>query len=99
MLTGGALLHGTVGVSGAKNAALPILCASLLTPDPLALTNVPDLRDVATARRLLEKMGVTAEADSARHALTLQARTLTGHTASYDLVKTCLLYTSDAADE
>ncbi|MBK8740533.1 MAG: UDP-N-acetylglucosamine 1-carboxyvinyltransferase [Betaproteobacteria bacterium] len=88
VLTGGAPLHGVVGVSGAKNAALPILCASLLTPDPLALTNVPDLRDVATARRLLEKMGVTAEADPARHALTLQARTLTGHTASYDLVKT-----------
>jgi UDP-N-acetylglucosamine 1-carboxyvinyltransferase len=60
----------------------------LLTPDPLALTTGPDRRDVAPARRLLEKMGVTAEADPARHALTLQARTLTDHTASYDLVKT-----------
>ena len=54
MLTGGASLHGVVGVSGAKNAALPILCASLLTPDPLVLTNVPARRDVATARVLLE---------------------------------------------
>jgi UDP-N-acetylglucosamine 1-carboxyvinyltransferase len=88
ILTGGNPLHGEVSVSGAKNAALPILCASLLTPDPLELTNVPNLRDVETACALLEKMGVAAEADPARHALTLQARTITGHTAAYDLVKT-----------
>jgi UDP-N-acetylglucosamine 1-carboxyvinyltransferase len=88
ILTGGNPLHGEVSVSGAKNAALPILCASLLTPDPLELTNVPNLRDVETACALLEKMGVAAEADPARHALTLQARTITGYTAAYDLVKT-----------
>lgn len=88
VITGGAPLRGEISVSGAKNAALPILCASLLAPDPLVLTNVPDLRDVSTACALLERMGVVVEADPARHALTLQARTITGHTAPYDLVKT-----------
>ena len=55
VITGGAPLQGEVSVSGAKNAALPILCASLLAPDPLVLTNVPNLRDVATTCALLEK--------------------------------------------
>jgi UDP-N-acetylglucosamine 1-carboxyvinyltransferase len=88
VITGGTQLRGEVRISGAKNAALPILCASLLGPDPLVLTNVPKLRDVSTACALLAEMGVTAEADTARQALTLQARAITGHTASYDLVKT-----------
>jgi UDP-N-acetylglucosamine 1-carboxyvinyltransferase len=88
VITGGAPLRGEVSVSGAKNAALPILCASLLAPDPLVLTNVPSLRDVSTTCTLLERMGVLVEADPARHALTMQARTITGHTAPYDLVKT-----------
>jgi UDP-N-acetylglucosamine 1-carboxyvinyltransferase len=88
VITGGKPLRGEVSVSGAKNAALPILCASLLAPDPLVLTNVPNLRDVSTTCALLGQMGVLAEADPERHALTLQARAITGHTASYDLVKT-----------
>ena len=88
VIMGGAPLKGEVSISGAKNAALPILCASLLASDPLVLTNVPNLRDVSTACALLEQMGGVVEADPARHALTLQARCITGHTASYDLVKT-----------
>jgi UDP-N-acetylglucosamine 1-carboxyvinyltransferase len=88
VITGGGPLRGEVSVSGAKNAALPILCASLLAPDPLELTNVPRLRDVSTTCTLLERLGVAIEANPAEHALTLQTRSITGHTASYDLVKT-----------
>ena len=88
VITGGAALHGEVSISGAKNAALPILCASLLSTDPLELINVPNLRDVATACALLARLGVKVDKDPARHALTLQARDITGYTAAYDLVKT-----------
>jgi UDP-N-acetylglucosamine 1-carboxyvinyltransferase len=59
-IRGGVPLAGEVRVSGAKNAALPILCAALLTDEPLALSNVPRLRDVATMLALLERMGVAA---------------------------------------
>jgi UDP-N-acetylglucosamine 1-carboxyvinyltransferase len=60
-ITGGVPLQGEVRVSGAKNAALPILCAALLTSEPLVLTNVPKLNDVRTMRSLLAQMGVHAE--------------------------------------
>ena len=53
VIAGGRPLAGSVRISGAKNAALPILCASLLTAQPLTFTNLPDLRDVATLLRLL----------------------------------------------
>ncbi|MEO8137404.1 MAG: UDP-N-acetylglucosamine 1-carboxyvinyltransferase [Betaproteobacteria bacterium] len=88
IITGGAKLEGELRVSGAKNAALPIMCASLLTPEPLVLENVPSLRDVATACALLKQMGAAAERDPAKHSVILQARTITDSTASYDLVKT-----------
>ena len=88
VITGGTQLRGEARISGAKNAALPIICASLLTPEPLALTNVPNLRDVSTTCVLLRKMGVTVEPDPSSHSLTLQASAITDHTASYDLVKT-----------
>ena len=57
-IDGGVALDGEVRVSGAKNAALPILCAALLTPEPLTLSNVPALNDVRTMRALLAQMGV-----------------------------------------
>src|SRR5919205_28816 len=57
LIEGGTPLQGEVRVSGAKNAALPILCASLLTPEPLTLTNVPRLNDVRTMQMLLSQMG------------------------------------------
>ena len=60
-IDGGARLEGEVGVSGAKNAALPILCAALLTPEPMVLSNVPRLNDVRTMQALLGQMGVKAE--------------------------------------
>jgi UDP-N-acetylglucosamine 1-carboxyvinyltransferase len=86
LISGGNRLSGEVRVSGAKNAALPILCASLLTPGPLTLTNVPRLRDVATILRLLRQMGV--EVEQGRSELTISARELTRLEAPYDLVKT-----------
>ena len=53
-------LKGTVEISGAKNAALPIMAASLLTAEPLDLANVPDLADIASTQRLLQHLGVSA---------------------------------------
>ncbi len=60
-IVGGAPLRGDVRISGAKNAALPIMCASLLTAESLRLTNVPDLHDVVTMRKLLQQKGMAAE--------------------------------------
>ena len=60
-IRGGARLAGEVTVSGAKNAALPILAASLLTADELIVDNVPQLQDVSTTLKLLKQMGVAAE--------------------------------------
>jgi UDP-N-acetylglucosamine 1-carboxyvinyltransferase len=57
--------RGTIAVSGAKNAALPILCAALLTEEPLALSHVPHLNDVRTMRTLLAQMGVRIEEPAA----------------------------------
>ena len=61
-ISGGRPLEGEVAVSGAKNAALPIMCAALLTEKPLALSNVPRLMDVATMAKLLGRMGVRRRA-------------------------------------
>jgi UDP-N-acetylglucosamine enolpyruvyl transferase len=58
IIEGGAPLRGEIAISGAKNAALPILCASLLSAEPLVLENVPALEDVATTIKLLKQMGV-----------------------------------------
>jgi UDP-N-acetylglucosamine 1-carboxyvinyltransferase len=85
-ITGGVPLQGEVRVSGAKNAALPILCAALLTSEPLVLTNVPKLNDVRTMRSLLAQMGVRAE--GAGSALTLSAADIDWPLAPYEMVKT-----------
>jgi UDP-N-acetylglucosamine 1-carboxyvinyltransferase len=85
-ITGGHRLSGEFMVSGAKNAALPILCASLLTREPLLLERVPRLQDVRTMRRLLASLGVRATDSSA--GLELDSAGLDSHEASYDLVKT-----------
>ena len=63
VIEGGVPLSGEVRVSGAKNATLPILCASLLTTEPLILTNVPHLRDVTTMLTLLGQLGVSISVD------------------------------------
>jgi UDP-N-acetylglucosamine 1-carboxyvinyltransferase len=85
-ITGGRPLAGEIGVSGAKNAALPIMCAALLTPKPLELANVPGLRDVSTMARLLGEMGVAVERSEGK--VVLQAKAIREPTASYELVKT-----------
>ncbi len=85
-ITGGRPLEGALAVSGAKNAALPIMCASLLTAQPLELGNVPRLMDVATMAKLLSQMGV--EVSRSEQNVTLKASSIKDPTASYDLVKT-----------
>jgi UDP-N-acetylglucosamine 1-carboxyvinyltransferase len=86
LIDGGARLDGAVDISGAKNAALPILCAALLTPEPVVLTNVPRLNDVRTMQALLGQMGVAAERDNGT--LTLSAKSIDWPLAPYELVKT-----------
>ncbi|QQE06669.1 UDP-N-acetylglucosamine 1-carboxyvinyltransferase [Cupriavidus sp. ISTL7] len=79
-------LRGEIRVSGAKNAALPILCASLLTGDTLTLRNVPGLHDVRTMLALLRQMGVRIGQDGAQ--LSLDAAQIVSPEAPYDMVKT-----------
>jgi UDP-N-acetylglucosamine 1-carboxyvinyltransferase len=86
LIHGGEPLSGEVAVSGAKNAALPILCAGLLVPGALELDNVPQLQDVATTLKLLERMGVRTGRQGSR--VTLDASSVTDVEAPYDLVKT-----------
>ncbi|MFO1301699.1 MAG: UDP-N-acetylglucosamine 1-carboxyvinyltransferase [Burkholderiaceae bacterium] len=85
-IEGGRPLHGEIAVSGAKNAALPILCAGLLTAAPFALGNVPQLHDVATTLKLLRRLGVKAERDGER--VLLDAGGVASVEAPYELVKT-----------
>ena len=87
LIRGGKPLRGQVSVSGAKNAALPILCASLLTSDPVRISNVPRLRDIGTCMRLLGSLGVQCFWQGANE-LALRAEEVTEPVASYDLVKT-----------
>ena len=87
LIQGGRALSGEVAISGAKNAALPILCASLLTADPLHLTNVPHLNDISTMLRLLGDMGVGVTMDGV-DGLALNGGGLNNPVASYEMVKT-----------
>lgn len=87
LVRGGRALNGEVLISGAKNAALPELCAALLTDQPVTLHNVPQLQDVATMLKLIRNMGVTAErADDGT--VSLDAGALNHPEAPYELVKT-----------
>jgi UDP-N-acetylglucosamine 1-carboxyvinyltransferase len=87
LIRGGRQLRGEVPVSGAQNAALPELCAALLTEEPVVLHNVPRLQDVATMLKLVRNMGVAAERDD-NGTVRLDARDLTNPEAPYELVKT-----------
>jgi UDP-N-acetylglucosamine 1-carboxyvinyltransferase len=87
LITGGRPLAGEVRVSGAKNAALPIMCAALLTDQPLELDNVPQLMDVRTMAKILALMGVEVGTQTNGH-LELQAGTIKDPVAGYELVKT-----------
>lgn len=86
VVQGGFPLRGEVRISGAKNAALPIMCASLLTSDVLQLSNMPDLHDIATMRKLLEQMGVKAVVQGDE--MTLHGAHVDKLEAPYDMVKT-----------
>ncbi|HEX7557611.1 MAG TPA: UDP-N-acetylglucosamine 1-carboxyvinyltransferase [Usitatibacter sp.] len=85
-IQGGVALSGEVRVAGAKNAALPILAACLLTSDAMRITNLPRLNDVRTMVKLLERMGV--KASEGEHHAQLRADAITEPFAPYDLVKT-----------
>src|SRR6185295_9694079 len=85
-IVGGRPLRGELPVSGAKNAALPILAGTLLAHGPVSLTNVPQLNDIATTIKLLKRMGVTIAQQGDR--LEVDASTINEFTAPYELVKT-----------
>ena len=93
-IRGGTPLRGTIQIGGAKNAALPLMAASLLTDDTLTLSNVPDLADIATLASLLAQLGVAVSIDSAAanggnagRVLSLYAGKIASTTAPYDLVR------------
>ena len=79
VITGGARLKGEIAISGAKNAALPLLCAALLTKEPVTFTNVPRLNDIGTMLKLLAQMGVKVSRDEA-------GASLDGETVTLDAV-------------
>ncbi|HEY4679625.1 MAG TPA: UDP-N-acetylglucosamine 1-carboxyvinyltransferase, partial [Candidatus Angelobacter sp.] len=87
VIQGGVPLTGEVRISGAKNAALPILCAALLTGDTLRVQNIPHLRDVTTTLSLLAQMGVEISLDE-KLGVGLSAAKLHNLSAPYELVKT-----------
>ena len=87
LIRGGQPLHGRIDVSGAKNAALPILAATLLTPEPVTVRNVPHLRDVATTITLLQSMGVEVTMDESLN-IEVSAADVGRRVAPYELVKT-----------
>src|SRR6266446_3401337 len=90
-IKGGVPLEGVIPIGGAKNAALPLMAASLLTPETLTLTNVPVLADIATMANLLAQHGVAVtrgeEGADSGHVLELSAGHITSSTAPYDLVR------------
>ncbi len=87
LIRGGRQLQGEVRISGAKNAALPELCAALLTDEPVVLRNVPRLQDVATMLTLIRNMGVQVERDES-DTVRIDAASLSSPEAPYELVKT-----------
>jgi UDP-N-acetylglucosamine 1-carboxyvinyltransferase len=87
LIRGGRTLNGEVSIAGAKNAALPEICATLLSAEPLTLLNVPSLKDVSTMLKLLRNMGVKADLNG-DGTLVLDAGEITSPEAPYELVKT-----------
>jgi UDP-N-acetylglucosamine 1-carboxyvinyltransferase len=86
VIRGGRRLEGEVAISGAKNAALPELCAALLTAEPVLLSNVPRLHDVLTTAKLLSGLGAGIDHDG--DVMTVDPRSVNSHVAPYELVKT-----------
>jgi UDP-N-acetylglucosamine 1-carboxyvinyltransferase len=88
VVTGGVPLAGEVRISGAKNAVLPILCATLLADEPVAIGNVPHLHDVVTTAKLLTGLGAGIAHDADGSHLTVDPRSVDSHVAPYELVRT-----------
>ncbi len=92
VVEGGAALNGEVQISGAKNAVLPILCATLLADGPVSVTNVPHLHDVVTTAKLLGELGASITVDEGTLArgrgMVVDPSTVHSHVAPYELVKT-----------
>lgn len=86
-IIGGTPLKGTIEISGAKNAALPLLTAALLSDDTLELSNVPDLADIHSMIELLDQHGVECQWNRQTKVLTLSANTIASTTAPYDIVR------------
>jgi UDP-N-acetylglucosamine 1-carboxyvinyltransferase len=90
-IRGGNPLHGEIPISGAKNAALPLMAAALLSADGLTLKNVPDLADIASMSALLEVLGaeisVEPDIDGRGRTMTMRAKTFAGYEAPYDIVR------------
>ncbi len=87
LITGGTCLKGEVRIAGAKNAALPILAATLLADSPMTISNVPHLHDITTTMGLLGQMGVQLVVDE-RMRIEIDPNTITNYSAPYELVKT-----------
>ncbi len=92
LIAGGTPLSGEVAISGAKNAALPLLCAALLTKEPVTFTNVPRLNDIGTMLKLLAQMGVKVTREKGKvgagDTVILDASGLNNAVAPYEMVKT-----------
>lgn len=88
VVTGGVPLEGEVRISGAKNAVLPILCATLLADGIVEIGNVPYLHDVITTIKLLRELGAKVDHDRDASTITVDARSVNSHVAPYELVKT-----------
>jgi len=84
---GGNELNGTLEISGAKNAALPLMCAAILSDQPLTFNRVPDLKDVLSLNEVLEQLGVKAQYDSKTKKLVLDGNKITSTEAPYELVR------------
>jgi UDP-N-acetylglucosamine 1-carboxyvinyltransferase len=90
VIRGGNPLVGSIRVSGAKNSALPCMAAAILTEDEVVLENIPQVRDIATERKLLASMGAEVEigAGEAHDRTTISCRSLSDPVARYEIVKT-----------
>ena len=87
MITGNGPLHGQIPIAGAKNACLTLMPATLLSEEPLTLTNAPRLSDIRTMTELLQSLGAEVSALQDGQVLALSSHALTGHRADYDIVR------------